>query len=248
VRSLMLIVAGAAVLANGCSLVLSWDPAGLPCDTSKTPYQCASGYSCLGDKCVPDGSLGEGVTCQQRQQCAKGLFCAPRLSTCQILCTQFFQRDPSCPKDYYCRPVYTVGSDNKITWQGACLASDCKTAQDCSSNRVPLNGNACVEVTDVASACLTSCTIGSNCTDNTETCQPVGTTNNEQLVCLVSGSGTGGAVCEPLLNPCAAGYACISGYCRQYCNGTCSSGQCCTCHNANSNVTYYYCADTCTSC
>jgi len=272
VRKLLLILTVTSAPLWGCSLVLNWDPAGLQCDSNPTnSTHCSTGYSCLVDKCVADSSLGEDETCLLDQQCASPLFCAPQLHTCHKACTSYYAATSAqeCAVSEYCKPVRV---EPNSSWKGACVKSDCQTATDCRANQSPLNGDACVQVTERANACFNKCAVsctGSSCADTgcallsdkykvPYYCQPMGKLSSEQLVCMpgasLPGQGSVGNSCEPVTNPCADGNACNQ-ECHPYCNWSAPAcplamATCCPCTGATVDgtvINYDLCFDTTSS-
>lgn len=208
-----------ALAAVGCSLVLNWDAAGLPCKNNA----CATGYTCLVNQCISDDSLADGETCNNDRQCEPGLVCAPSLFTCRKPCPadDFLSVSSACNSGQYCTPVLNEDS----AYEGACVDSaGCDVDGDCDS------GEACVKLGATASACLVRCEItfgsGGSYDDNCGStalsrkyCQPVGLEDAERMICLDTTSSAEGAgsFCSPVTQPCQEGLACIGTVCRTHC-------------------------------
>jgi hypothetical protein len=212
----------------GCSFFLDWDEELLPCDAE---HQCAAGFSCLGDGCVPDHSLIEGETCNRNVQCAVEFDCTPYpYYGCRTACRDsYFAPHQNCAAGDYCRP-YINGEGDRL---GACVPSECTDEGDCD------DGLDCIPVVTGASACLAGCEIswgGGAYSDNCGStpldpmyCQPIG--KDDRLVCLDATNPQGvDDPCQPIEQPCARGFVCEPSLdvCKLYCNhaGVASCGDC----------------------
>lgn len=218
------------LLASACTFFLDWDPDGLPCDAD---HLCANGYSCQVNKCVANGSVQKGDTCNRDEQCQEGLICPPGRFTCQTPCSNYFVPTSQCLSNEFCAPNRVSGTDQYV---GACAPSECDKTADCRS------GKTCVAITTSASACVEKCMVSFNsgvyvdsCTEvQTEKyCQPIGIAGQQVLACLDAATvgGNEGDPCTPIEQPCLPGLMCDVGFCRSFCStGTGCSGTdlCCT--------------------
>lgn len=237
-----------ALGSAACSLVLSWDAEGLPCKNNA----CSTGYTCLVNQCVSNSSIVEGDTCNDDQQCADGLVCAPSLFTCRKPCPNedFLSVSSACSTGQYCTPVLSADGN----YEGACVdGAGCDVDGACDTGAV------CVSLGATASACLVGCEVtfgdggtyddscGSTVLDR-KYCQPVGLEDAERLVCLdTTSSAEGvGSFCSPITQPCQEGLACIGTVCRAHCQtvAQCEENQACCALNAATD-SYSVCASNC---
>jgi hypothetical protein len=226
-------VVTAALAAGACSLILNWDPDGLPCGTSK---ECASGYSCMVNSCVADGTIPLGETCSEDQQCEgePDVTCGSNPFTCRERCEALLETTTTCGSTQYCRPELNTGATNQAT--GTCVDSECTNDDDCSLSA----GLTCVPVTETARACLQQCeysfatgTYTDRCTPTSggqvQYCQSIGPSGHISFVCLDLADGLSrqfeGGVCDPVTNPCDVGLICHQTRCYWLCEGD-GSGQC----------------------
>lgn len=139
----------AACSVAGCLSGNSGDP---PCSGD----QCPQGRSCLINKCIPNGSLGSGDTCDADEQCSSGLACAPNLFVCLPPCPLAdADTTAGCKSGHYCAPLPELSSTQSGATQYAtfCASSQCTSDQDCGA------GNTCVLMASHVGACETGCEI-----------------------------------------------------------------------------------------
>jgi hypothetical protein len=229
-RLLVLTLAG----LSGCTLLLDFDSDELACSEDQ---KCSSGYSCLGEYCVADGSQGEGEACYEQRQCALRLSCAD--FTCRRPCEKIFAEQDECGPAKTCTRVALV--DGKFG--GACLPAD--PACDPPACQPTRNGRqrTCTSLDDGVLECLEQCVYtcnGSGCTQNCglsddnqlQTCQPV--LNNGVQVCVPNGDGTHHAECDYANKLCASGNVCVRpfGQGQGYCLKLCDPAQAGSCNGA----------------
>src|SRR5206468_8816921 len=117
---------------------------------------CASGYSCLVNQCIKDGSLGPDATCNHEQQCGSGLTCVQ--FACHPGCAQLYSAD-DCQAGTWCKPAQVGGQcspsecdPSTVTW--------CDTNVACAAFASGVGG--CVPFCDYGFA---SATYRDNCVD-----------------------------------------------------------------------------------
>lgn len=242
-----------ALTCVGCTLILDWDPEGLPCEEGV----CADGYSCLASHpCVLDGSIEKGVTCSQDAQCGVGLICAGGF-TCATPCAHnsYYKSTADCEADEYCREQHQ-SVEGKDLWRGYCESADsCQGGAKCGDS----DGKLCVEITSSANACLVGCEIAwtgedydGNCggtLTQIQYCQPLG--KSDRLVCRDTEADAQevGQECDLAGKTCKRELACVDGLCRKYCklelddsdstSDPCGADKCCD------QGAYAYCHPTC---
>ncbi len=223
-------VFGLIACVSSCSLILNWDPDGLPCGANK---ECADTYSCMVSECVADGSIPEDSTCSQEPQCegAPDVTCGSNPFTCRRRCTKPFETNSVCRSDEreYCRPEINRGTVGQAI--GTCVKSECLTDNDCEVDR------SCVSITSTALACMQLCQYDfddllneyldrcGGSTSGQQYCQPVGPRDNRTFVCLDLPDDASrqavGDPCDPLVSPCVVGAACvIDKKCYKLCDET----------------------------
>ena len=95
---------GFGLIFSGCSLILDWDPQGLPCEDTVT---CADGYSCLVNLCILNDSVPEGSTCNRTEQCSGDLICAN--FSCADACTKYYESSGAVSYTHLTLPtIYSV--------------------------------------------------------------------------------------------------------------------------------------------
>ena len=209
---------GLASCALSCTVMLDWEPEGLPCSEE---WECSDGYSCRVNECVSLASVNKNDTCTETDQCINGHICSPEPPRiCTTSCESFMTGD-DCIEEY-CMPV----SDPAVG--GICVPGDgCEDGTACN----PID--TCVVLNDSTSVCLADCEIsweGASGTDYLDNCgsttgdpyfcQAVGGRNKEQMVCLESSTQAqnDGSNCNNGSQPCKNGSGCVGNFCRQYCN------------------------------
>lgn len=236
-----------------------WDlQSKMPCDDQR---ECASGFSCLGQECMADHSIPEGVTCDDDVQCERGLICNPQTDVCGKGCpvAAFYRYAAECGTSRYCEPVPgDVEADVEAPWKGVCSEGD-----DCDACG---GGEECVQLTAQVRACLPICEVTFTGTgDYQDTCdhsdplrlvrcQPVGVAGAQKTVCMehrnVSPNGES-YLCEPANSPCQMGLACVEGTCWPYCSGSGDTTHCTVaghnvcCPVTGDDMTYNVCKDAC---
>ena len=224
--SRVVVLLGATLLA-GCSL-MTWDLDNMPCSEAR---ECLEGYSCLGETCKLDHTIGENERCTLPRQCLAGLTCPSFV--CVAVCTDFYG-GAGCASGQYCAPVLDAAT---ATVGGACSPWECAADADC-----PGTNAICVALTPSASACARACIISwvaaayaDDCAslegEDPSTCQPLGMSPQQRLVCLPArGEQPESVSCTLASETCAAGLACVDGTCRAYCDpggAPCAGGLTC---------------------
>ena len=164
--------------ASACSLILNWNPNGLPCEFDASVgteggYTCLPGYSCalrsLSDPtqntCIEDFSILPNHNCQKDRQCTKGFICPA--GTCQQACdpNNAYTSPTGCSLGQYCKPFYSTSmySDrgtHTATLTAACVPSDtCTAGSPCDPNDGTPGTGACVAINSSANACALGCDI-----------------------------------------------------------------------------------------
>ena len=205
------------VMSAACTVMLDWEPEGLPCSEE---WLCTDGYSCRVNECVTLASVDKNDTCTDTDQCIGGHICSPEPPRiCTTSCESFMTGD-DCVEEY-CMPV----ADPAIG--GICIPGDGCVQGGCE----PID--TCVELNDSTSVCLADCEITWDGTSATEYldncgsttgdpyfCQAVGGRDKEQMVCLASNTQAqnDGSNCNNGSQPCKNGSGCVGNFCRQYCN------------------------------
>jgi hypothetical protein len=231
------LVTGLSLIAlSGCSQILDWSPEGLPCDAEN---KCGDGFSCLGKRCVADGSLAIRASCNSSVQCEgypTNICGSQPYSACRKRCLDNYLASVAgiCNTGEYCRPE--PERERPTQWTGTCVESECSTTAQCRNH----NGasDVCVAVSPSANACWQTCTVSVSAgvysdtcgtTDGLDYCQPIGPKDNQSLVCLsrldndLSGLPNPGDDCAPVRKPCRPGAACVGdagAVCRIYCDVT----------------------------
>jgi hypothetical protein len=236
--------AAAALGLTACSLILDFNPEGLPCDLSNKEG-CLEGFSCNSPSpntfiCVGDQSLANGSVCQLDRQCPTGTICPTGVNLCVTPCDlsqAYVASSPNCPAYTYCRPVlstgmFSDGAAHPAQRVAGCVPTDsCTPGQACNSNLV--QGGICADMRNSAAACVVGCEVKFNATayadncgadvnGNPRFCQPLGPGPGlDVLACLDAGTTPqpAGSPCgNPVAQPCAPGTGCIHNVCRAYTN------------------------------
>jgi hypothetical protein len=186
---------------------------------------CRGQATCLADRCIDDGSLIIGDTCNQEAQCGVGLVCHHFI--CKPGCTDVYYLD-DCGEGLWCKPLEgaSLPSEEGELPVGSCEPSECdpREGERCADPEI-----ACVAISSDIGACLPYCSYGftgatydDTCTDGFEldsACQPLGL--NRIPVCMEAGGDDAPAVgepgCDAVFDPCAPGSVCINVVCRQLC-------------------------------
>jgi hypothetical protein len=207
------------VLTQACSLALD-----LPLDDHKCdPAQrCTSGYTCLANVCIKNGSITEGDTCLSNEICQTGLICVYPEHLCRRECTSAFaQSSAECPANYTCIPAHDEDGNAKAS----CVPNNCDHCQGDQST-----SEKCVNLDSSTQLCLYTCSIACSgspssctptCSDINEACQPLG--SNNIFTCVAGGSLPHGSTCDLRARLCEPSSACIrtvseqSGICVAYC-------------------------------
>ena len=207
----------AVILSSAsCTLMLDWEPEGLPCSDE---WACSDGYSCRVNECVALASVVKNDTCTEDDQCLTGYICSPEPPRiCTTSCQSYMSGD-ACDAEEYCMPVSDLGTG------GICIPGDgCAVDNSCQGIET------CVELNDSTSVCLSDCEVtweGADYTDNCGSttgepyfCQAVGGRDKEQMVCLASNAQAqdDGSNCNNGSQPCENGSGCVNDFCRSYCN------------------------------
>jgi hypothetical protein len=205
---------------------LQFDPNGQPCNYGN----CFAGYSCVGDRCVADGSQLRGEECAANLQCGDGLRCHPEKLVCTSVCkahNSFFGLEAkSCESGEYCGPGENHESGN---FESFCTKQD--PCDACDSTQL------CLALAAGVTACERACNIrfandghnnavvyqdDCNTRADVETCQLIG---RNQPICTPSRSRAPqqeGESCAAYNNPCAPGLTCVvegnNNVCRAFCN------------------------------
>lgn len=118
-RGSLITVAIAAAVVAGCSLLLSFDPNGLPCDAQG---KCLAGYACVNQRCIHSTATNSCGGCGPGQRCRVG----STSSTC-VPDTCAFRICPvgsSCVSDggTACVPVRSPGEGQACATDNDCIA------------------------------------------------------------------------------------------------------------------------------
>lgn len=193
--------------------------------------QCPEGSTCLIDRCVKDGSIGQGEPCTDEAQCNTALSC--RNFVCAPGCSRVYTID-DCGNGLWCKPQSEIPP-----YGGECSASEC----DPQTNLPCLAGQVCVAFAPGVGSCMDYCDygfVGSSFVDNCvdlpgadRSCESVGI--DYVPVCLpkapASGPTIGYAGCDGIANPCMPGAVCVDVVCRKLCRqgqaNSCSPGEAC---------------------
>jgi hypothetical protein len=213
----------------GCSLWLSFNPSGQPCDAQG---QCLAGYVCVQGKCE---SVDAGPPSCQNTKCPVGSYCA--LQGGNLVCAAV----PAGSTGALCIPSVAATCGNGLTcWQAAAPAPDggaqgvcvsgcgggCAQGQTCQAFSLALDAG-------TLSLCLPqdllwSCASDSDCAGSGLVCTVFDAPGlGAATICAspVPGGAAAGQTCDG--GGCADGL-CWVGSCRQTCNvDTCPGGQSC---------------------
>ncbi len=224
-----------------CSLLLDFNPDGLPCDVANG-QACLAGYSCNAPSpntyiCIADGALKKDAPCQLDRQCHSGLLCPSEVGTCVAPCpiaAAYVAGSPNCPTGEYCRPtmstaMFSDGQVHAAQRVTACVPSDnCTPGAPCDSSAV--RGGSCADMKG-ASACVIGCEVtfaattyrdncGADALGNPRFCQALGPgPGYDVLACLDAGptpQAVGSPCGNPVAQPCAPGLGCIRSICQAY--------------------------------
>lgn len=203
-----------------CSVIVKFDPEERPCNTSG---ECLSGYTCLINRCVSDGSITLGETCNANEQCENGAICPAPGFLCSVPCDLLYAgQEDDCSANQVCVRV----NDSRGVAVGACMPSECDTT--CRPDGTTVRQ--CSELKPGVKRCMQTCSVtctGATCTDtcqpsNDQTCQPIDTLLSQKLlICVPEGAVTHGQLCNGLTTFCQSGAACVVGANRVDAQGVC---------------------------